>query len=52
MYNGLQCLPVKINLVLYALDSAHEQFDIENKVNPLLKFSCGSVELISQVDPN
>ena len=47
MYNGLQCLPVKIIIVLYALDFIHEKFDIENKVTPQWKFSCWPVELIS-----
>ena len=28
MYNGLQCLPVKINYSNFALGSAYEKFDV------------------------
>lgn len=32
MYGDVQCLPVKINIAIYALDLETEKFDVWNEV--------------------
>ena len=32
MYGDVQCLPIQINIVIYALDLANETFDVWNEV--------------------
>ena len=52
MYNGLQCLHVKKIIVIYALGSANEKFDVWNEVAPHLNLGVDPKEMSDLIDSN